>query len=35
VFVTNQTATEAMLRGNQFSGEVKALRGDGQVVAGR
>ncbi len=35
VFVNNQTATEAMLRGNRFSGEVKALRGDGQVVAGR
>jgi hypothetical protein len=34
-FVNNMTATEAMLRGNQLSGPVKPLRGDGQVIAGR
>jgi hypothetical protein len=34
-FVNNQTATEALLRGNQLSGPVKPLKGDGQVVAGR
>jgi parallel beta helix pectate lyase-like protein len=34
-FVNNLTATEAVLRGNQLSGPVKPLRGDGQVVAGR
>ena len=34
-FVNNLTATPAMLRGNQFSGPVKPLRGDGQVIAGR
>ncbi len=34
-FVNNQTATEAVLRGNTLSGPVKPLRGDGQVVAGR
>jgi Right handed beta helix region len=35
VFVINQTATEAMLRGNQLSGPVQPLRGDGQVIGGR
>ena len=34
VFVNNQTATEAVLRGNRLSGSVKPLRGDGQVIAG-
>jgi hypothetical protein len=34
-FVNNLTATEARLRGNQLSGPVKPLRGDGTVVAGR
>ena len=34
-FVNNLTATEAMLRGNQLSGLVKPLRGDGQVNGGR
>ena len=31
VFVVNDTATEAMLKGNKLSGEVKPLRGDGSV----
>lgn len=35
VFVNNQSATEAVLRGNRLSGPVKPLRGDGQVIAGR
>ncbi len=35
VFVNNLTATEAMLRGNQISGQVKPLHGDGQVAAAR
>jgi hypothetical protein len=34
-FVKNLTATEAELRGNQLSGPVKPLRGDGKVLAGR
>ena len=34
VFVNNQTATGAVLRGNRLSGSVKPLHGDGQVIAG-
>lgn len=34
-FVSNLTATPAMLRGNRLSGLVKPLRGDGEVLAGR
>jgi hypothetical protein len=34
-FVNNQTATEAVLRGNKLSGSVNPLRGDGQVIASR
>ena len=30
-FVTNLTATEAMLKGNKLSGKVEALKGDGEV----
>ena len=33
-FVNNLTATEAVLRGNQLTGRVVPLRGDGRVVAG-
>ena len=32
-FVSNFTATDAMLRGNRISGRVKPLHGDGEVVA--
>jgi hypothetical protein len=35
VFVNNQTATEAQLRGNRFTGSVDPLRGDGHVIASR
>jgi hypothetical protein len=35
IFVNNQTATEAQLRGNQLSGPVNPLRGDGHVIASR
>ena len=35
IFVNNQTATEALLSGNQLSGPVKPLRGDGHVIASR
>ena len=35
VFVTNRTATDAMLRGNQISGRAKALLGDGKVADAR
>jgi hypothetical protein len=35
IFVNNQTATEALLRGNQLSGPVNPLRGDGHVIASR
>ena len=35
VFVNNITATEAVLRGNRLSGQVKPLQGDGTVAAGR
>jgi Right handed beta helix region len=35
IFVDNFTATEAVLRGNQFSGAVTPLHGDGRVVAGK
>jgi hypothetical protein len=31
IFVVNDTATEAMLKGNKLSGQVKPLRGDGSV----
>lgn len=34
-FVNNLTATEAMLRGNRLSGQVRPLNGDGKVTAGR
>ena len=33
VFVDNRTATEALLEGNQLSGPVAPLRGDGHVIA--
>ena len=29
--VVNQTATEAMLKGNKLAGSAQALRGDGEV----
>ena len=32
-FVYNLTATQAILRGNQFKGAIKPLHGDGQVIA--
>ena len=35
VFVSNFTATEAVLRGNHVSGRAKELRGDGAVTAAR
>ncbi len=35
MFVTNQSATEAVLRGNRISGRAKPLRGDGAVTAAR
>jgi hypothetical protein len=35
IFVSNFTATEAVLRGNHVSGRVKPLRGDGAVTAAR
>ena len=31
IFVVNDTATEAMLKGNKLTGQVKPLRGDGSV----
>ncbi len=35
MFVSNFTATKAVVRGNHISGRVKALRGDGEVTAAR
>lgn len=35
LFVTNLTATEAVVRGNHIAGRAKPLRGDGQVTAAR
>ena len=35
IFVSNFTATEAVLRGNKVSGRAKPLRGDGAVTAAR
>ena len=35
MFVSNFTATEAVLRGNRISGRAKPLRGDGAVTAAR
>jgi hypothetical protein len=35
MFVSNFTATEAVLRGNRISGRAKPLRGDGEVTASR
>ncbi len=35
MFVSNFTATEAVLRGNHLTGRVKPLRGDGAVTAAR
>ena len=35
VFLRNLTATEAVLRGNQFTGPIQPLRGDGRVVAAK
>ena len=35
IFVNNQTATEAQLRGNRLTGSVDPLRGDGHVIASR
>lgn len=35
VFVTNRTATDAILRGNQITGRAKALLGDGKVADAR
>ena len=34
-FVNNLTATDAILRGNRISGQVKPLNGDGKVTPGR
>jgi len=34
-FVSNFTATDAVVRGNKISGRAKALRGDGEVTAAR
>ena len=34
-FVNNLTATDAMLRGNKLSGNVRPLNGDGKVTPGR
>jgi len=35
MFVSNFTATEAVLRGNRVSGRAKPLKGDGEVTAAR
>ncbi len=35
MFVSNFTATEAVVRGNHIEGRAKALRGDGEVTAAR
>jgi nitrous oxidase accessory protein NosD len=35
IFVDNLSATPAVLRGNQFTGAVTPLKGDGQVVASK